>query len=212
MNKHQLNLSGGSNNTTYYMSGEYMKQEGVAAGSGFDRYGFRLNLDNKPRKWATIGTNISFNQTNEELTSTNYGDAQSPLIANALRLTPQIPVTNLDGSWGGSDPINGAGQYAPINPIALANLITNTNVKRNFLGGVNLAITPLKGLTIRTSFNGNIGSGMSTYYTPTYTIDQWHNNLIASLSTGSYQSWYWNWNQLVEYNRQEGKHNFNLMA
>jgi hypothetical protein len=43
MNKHQLNLSGGSNNTTYYMSGEYLKQEGVAAGSGFDRYGFRLN-------------------------------------------------------------------------------------------------------------------------------------------------------------------------
>jgi hypothetical protein len=34
MNKHQLNLSGGSNNTTYYMSGEYLKQEGVAAGSG----------------------------------------------------------------------------------------------------------------------------------------------------------------------------------
>jgi TonB-linked SusC/RagA family outer membrane protein len=212
MNKHQLSLSGGSNNTQYYMSGEYLNQDGVAEGSGFKRYSFRLNLDNKPRQWATIGANISFNQTDENLTTTNYGDAQSPLIANALRLTPQIPVVNLNGTWGGSDPVNGAGQYAPINPIALANLITNTNTRRQFLGGLNLGITPAKGLSIRTSFNGSIGTGLATYYTPTYNIDQWHNNLIASLANGSYQSWYWNWNQLIEYTRQVGKHNFDIMG
>ncbi len=44
MNKHQLNFSGGSDNTTYYLSGEYLSQDGVAAGSGFKRYGARLNL------------------------------------------------------------------------------------------------------------------------------------------------------------------------
>ncbi len=212
MRKHQLNFSGGSNNTTYYMSSEYLDQEGVALGSGFKRFGFRLNVDNKARDWATLGVNINFNQTNENLTATNYGDAASPLIANALRLTPQIPVTNLNGTWGGADPVNGANQFTLVNPIALASLITNTNMKRQFLGGLNLALTPLKGLTLRTSFNGTIGTGLSTYYTPTYDLDPWHNNLIASLQTGSYQSWYWNWNQLAEYNRQIGKHNFTLMA
>lgn len=212
MSKHQLNLSGGSNNTTYYMSGEYLDQEGVAAGSGFKRYGFRLNLDNKPREWATIGANLSFNQTNEILTATNYGDAQSPLIANALRLTPQIPVKNLNGSWGGSDPVNGANQYAPINPIALANLITNKNMKRQFLGGLNLGINLAKGLSFRSSINGNIGNGFATYYTPTYNIDQWHYNTLASLQSGTYSSWYWNWNELLEYTRQIGKHNFTIMG
>jgi hypothetical protein len=44
MQKHQLSLSGGSNTTTYYMSGEYLDQQGVAEGSGFKRYGFRLNM------------------------------------------------------------------------------------------------------------------------------------------------------------------------
>lgn len=212
MNKHQLSLSGGGGNTTYYLSGEYLKQDGVALGSGFKRYGFRLNLDNKPREWVTLGANLSYNQTNENLTATNYGDAQSPLIANALRLTPQIPVTNFDGSWGGSDPVNGANQYAPVNPIALANLITNNNMKRQFLGGLNLGINLMKGLVFRTSFNGNVGNGLSTYYTPTYSIDQWHYNTLASLQSGSYSTWYWNWNQLLEYNRQIGKHNFTLMA
>ena len=123
------------------------------------------------------------------------GMQQSPLIANALKLTPQIPVTNLDGSWGGSDPVNGANQFAPVNPIAIANLITNNNMRRQFLGGLNLGITLAKGLVFRTSFNGNMGNGISTYYTPTYNIDQWHYNLNASLQNGTYSSWYWNWNQ-----------------
>jgi TonB-linked SusC/RagA family outer membrane protein len=171
-----------------------------------------LNLDNKPRDWATIGVNISFNQTNEKLTTTNYGDAQSPLIASALQLTPQIPVTNLDGSWGGSDPVNGANQYAPINPIAIANLITNNNKRRQVLGGLNIGINLAKGLVFRTSLNGNMGDGLSTYYTPTYNIDQWHYNTVASLQSGTYNSWYWNWNQQLEYTRQIGKHNFTVMA
>lgn len=212
MNKHQLSLSGGSNNTTYYMSGEYLNQQGVAVGSGFKRYGFRLNLDNKPREWATISANLNYNQTNENLITTNYGDAQSPLIGNALQLTPQIPVKNLNGSWGGSDPVNGANQYAPINPIAIANLITNTNMKRQFLGGLNIGITLAKGLVFRSSINGNVGNGLSTYYTPTYKIDQWRYNTNASLTTGTYSSWYWNWNELMEYDKQIGKHNFTVMA
>ncbi|OLY91762.1 TonB-linked outer membrane protein, SusC/RagA family [Cnuella takakiae] len=212
MQKHQLSLSGGSNNTTYYMSGEYLNQEGVAVGSGFKRYGFRVNLDNKPREWMTIGANLAFNQTNENLTATNYGDAQSPLIANALRLTPQIPVKNLNGSWGGSDPVNGANQFAPVNPVALANLITNKNMRRQFLGGLNLGINLAKGLVFRTAFNGNVGNGTSTYYTPTYSIDQWHYNTLASLQSGTSTSWYWNWNQMLEYTRKFGKHDLGVMV
>ena len=42
MQKHQLSLSGGGENTTYYMSGEYLNQDGIAVGSGFDRYSFRI--------------------------------------------------------------------------------------------------------------------------------------------------------------------------
>jgi TonB-linked SusC/RagA family outer membrane protein len=212
MQKHQLSLSGGSNNTTYYLSGEYLKQEGVAAGSGFNRYSFRLNLDNKPREWATIGANLSYNQTKEKLTATNYGDAQSPLIASALQLTPQIPVKNFNGSWGGSDPVNGANQFAPINPLAIAALITNENIRKQFLGGLNIGITIMKGLVLRSSLNGSTGNGFATYYTPTYNIDQWHYNTIASLQSATYSSWYWNWNELLEYTRQIGKHNFTVMA
>lgn len=206
MNKHQLSLSGGTDKTTYYLSGEYLKQDGVAQGSGFDRYGFRLNLDNKPRKWASIGANLSFNQTNDNLTT-----SQENIIASALQLTPQVPVRNIDGSWGGGDENNGANQFAPVNPIAIANLTTNKLVRRQFLGGLNLGIEIAKGLNFRSSFNTNLGFSNSTYYIPTYAIG-WARNVTATLTNGTGTNTYWNWNQLLEYTKTFGKHSINAMV
>ena len=206
MSKHQLSLSGGTPATTYYMSGEYLKQEGVALGSGFRRYGFRLNLDNKPRDWVTIGVNLSYNQTNEDLTT-----SQENIISNALQLTPQVPVKNLNGTWAGGDVTNGANQFAPVNPIAIASLTTNENVRRQFLGGLNAGINLMKGLTLRSSFNTNLGYSNSAYYQPTYEIG-WAINAIASMQSGAGTNTYWNWNQLLEYNKIIGKHTIGAMA
>ena len=206
MNKHALSVSGGNDKTNYFMSGEYLKQDGIAVGSGFERYSFRVNLDNKPREWATIGVNLSFNQTKENLTT-----SQENIISNALQNTPQVPVKNLDGSWGGADVTNNANQFAPVNPIAIATLTTNRNKRSQFLGGANLAINITKGLVLRTAFNANIGYGNSDYYVPKYKIG-WAENATAKLSEGTSTNSYWNWNQFLEYNRQFGKHNIALMA
>ncbi|NGM61109.1 TonB-dependent receptor [Sphingobacterium sp. SGG-5] len=206
MGKHQLNLSGGNDNTTYYLSGEYLDQGGIAEGSGFERYGTRLNLDNKPRKWLALGANLSFSQTDESLTTSSQS-----LVNTALRLSPQIPVKNLDGSWGGGDDINGANINAPVNPVAIANLIENSYVRRQFLGGVNLRVDILKGLQFRTDFNANYEYTNALYYIPEYKIG-WAANDIASLKESNRLSNYWRWNQLLEYKREFGKHNVLLMA
>ncbi|HWJ91575.1 MAG TPA: TonB-dependent receptor [Flavisolibacter sp.] len=206
MQKHQLSLSGGNNITTYYMSGEYLKQQGVALGSGFNRYSFRANIDNKPRDWVSVGANFNFSQTNETLTTSSES-----VISDALQLTPQIPVKNLNGEWGGGDPVNGANQYAPVNPIAIAHLRTNKMRRRNLLGGLNLGLNIVKGITFRTSFNTDINYSEGTYFNPTYAIG-WAINTSATLTNTVGTSAYWNWNQLLEYNKQFGKHNLNLMA
>jgi TonB-linked SusC/RagA family outer membrane protein len=206
MYQHQVSLSGGSEKTTYFLSGEYLNQDGVAAGSGFDRYSFRLNLDNQARKWLKVGVNLSFDQTVENLTASSES-----LIASALTLTPQIPVKNIDGTWGGGDLTNGANQYAPVNPVAIANLVTNKNTRRQMLGGTNLAIDILKGLVFRTTFNTNLGYANSIYYKPAYAIG-WAVNPISSLTDGSSVNTYWDMNELLDYIKQLGKHNFDLMV
>jgi TonB-linked SusC/RagA family outer membrane protein len=204
MKKHQVNMSGGNNKTTYYLSGEYLTQDGVAAGSGFDRYSFRLNLDNKPRDWFKVATSLNFNQTKENLTT-----SQENLISNGLQLTPQIPVKNLDGTWGGGDLTNGANLYAPVNPIAISNLVTNNNLRRQFVGSLNLDFILNKNLVFRTALNTNVGYSNGIYYVPTYSIG-WAKNTIATLSDSNGMNAYWNWNQMLEYNKLFGDHSLNV--
>ncbi|HMI62827.1 MAG TPA: carboxypeptidase-like regulatory domain-containing protein, partial [Puia sp.] len=90
--KHQLSLSGGNEKTTYYLSGEYFNQEGIAQGSGFNRGSLRLNLDNNTRKWLKIGTNLSVNLTKETIVTSN-----NSLIATAIDISPAIAIKNSDG-------------------------------------------------------------------------------------------------------------------
>lgn len=206
MQKQQLSVSGGNDKTTYYLSGEYMDQNGVAVGSGFKRYGSRLNLASKPRTWLNIGANLSFNQTNENLST-----SQENLVINALRLTPQVPVKNIDGDWGSANADNGANQYAPVNPLAIADITTNNLTRRQFLGGVNLAVNIIEGLQFRTAFNTSFGFVSSNYYRPAYQIG-WAINPVSSLQTRNNLSSYWGWNQLLEYNKTIKKHKFNVMV
>jgi TonB-linked SusC/RagA family outer membrane protein len=207
MKSHQLSLSGGGDKTSYFISGEYLTQNGIALGSKFDRYSLRVNTDTKARRWLSIGTSIAVNQTKEKLTT-----AQENIIATALQMSPQVPVKNFDGSWGGDDPINGANQFSPVNPIAISNLTTNNLTKRQLLGGLNATFDILKGLQLRTAVNTNIGYGTQTYFLPTYRFGTYNYNNIASLEETSNLNTYWNLNQVIEYNTTISRHNVGLMV
>jgi len=134
------------------------------------------------------------------------------VISDALQLTPQIPVKDVDGDWGGSNDINGGTQYAPVNPIAIASVRTNTNRRRQFQGGLNLALNLVKGLTLRTSFNTDINYSNSVFFNPTYDWGTNARNTSATLNNNVSMSTYWVFNQLAEYTKQIGKHNIHLMA
>ncbi len=42
---HQLSISGGKDDTQFYLSGDYFRQDGITPGAGFDRGSIRLNVD-----------------------------------------------------------------------------------------------------------------------------------------------------------------------
>lgn len=213
MNKHQLSLSGGSEKTTYYLSGEYLDQQGVAVGSGFDRGSIRLNLDNKARKWLNLGANFNFAQTNEQISATQWN-----VITNAIQLSPGIPVRNIDGSFGGGETRlnpdgsqNNAEQFTPPNPIGLANLVTNEIRRRRVLGGLNATINIIEGLEFRTSLNGDFGFSNGNNFVPTYQFG-FQRNAVSNLSVRDEFNSNYNWNQLLQYTRTFGKHRVTLMG
>jgi TonB-dependent starch-binding outer membrane protein SusC len=210
MQKHQVSLSGGSEKTTYYLSGERLTQEGVALGSGFNRSGIRLNLDNKPNKWFSIGANVNYTQTDEKLASNNVSG--SNLIVNAIQLAPQIPVKNLDGTYGGGNLDNStAEQFAPVNPVALAAVASNDLSRRRLQGGLNAGIKIIEGLELRSNFSTDVGFSTSTNFVPTYKFG-YQENANAFLEENSNLNTYWNWSQTLQYNKRIGNHSINAMA
>lgn len=207
LNKHTLNLSGGNEATQFYISGEYFSQDGVAIGSSFDRYSLRTNIDNQTRKWLKIGMNLQLFHTDEQLAT-----GSSDVINNAIQMAPNIPVTNPDGSWGGADPINGSSlQFTPANPIALANLLDRSYMRRGALGGFNIEIDVIEGLKFRTMLNGNVNYNNGHFFTPTYTLGSVTND-VNSLNKNTDTSFGWNWSQMLNYSKVWGKHAMDVMA
>jgi len=221
MQKHQISLSGGTDKSSFYLSGERMTQEGIAPSSGFNRTSIRLNMDNTIRKWFSVGTNIMVSQTDQKLGTMGTGTNSlwNNLILTASQITPDTPVRNLDGTFGAGNPviISGGGtdnsqQFAPSNPIGLASLITNTQTVRTLLGGVNGTVHIIKGLDLRSSFNTNIGYTNATQFNPTYFFSAYQKNTTSTLSNQTNLNTYWSWSQTLSYVKDFNKHHLNAMV
>ena len=56
---YELNISGGSDKTRFYLGSNYYKEQGILVGTGFDRYSLRLNLDHNISDKLKISTNLA---------------------------------------------------------------------------------------------------------------------------------------------------------
>lgn len=204
--QHHLTLQGGNEKTNYYASGEYFKQQGVVPASGLTRGGFRMNVDHQANDWLKFSGTLGLSQTSDLL-----GAASENLVSSAIALAPDILVKNGDGSWGGADAINGYHlQHTPLNPVALGGYLHNIAKRRQAIGGIAVDARLWKGLSFRSSLNGNILNANLDYFIPDYSVGaQQFNDSFMSAIDGSQE--YWNWNQLLNYEHTQGRHEVNVM-
>ncbi|MEO7121397.1 MAG: TonB-dependent receptor, partial [Ginsengibacter sp.] len=206
MQKYSLSLSGGTDKTTFYFSGDYLSQDGVAAGSGFKRGSLRLNLTNQATNWLKFSTNLSAFGTNEKVNS-----FQSRIVNLALSQNPTIPVKNPDGSYGGPADLAQA-QYSITNPIAISNLNNNYNTSFGLIGGVNMDITPIKGLLWHTEVNGNYTFNNNFQFNPFYTLGPYYQSAQTSGSRASSNNYWLSLNTRVQYDFSINLHKISAMV
>lgn len=77
---HNVSLSGGTDDVSYFVSGEYLNQKGILKGYQYKRFSFRANLDIKVTPYLTIGTNAYVASHNKDGGRVNFlmGLAMSP--------------------------------------------------------------------------------------------------------------------------------------
>ena len=162
VSEHSISLSGGDEKTRYFLSGAYYQNDGIASGSEFNRMSVRLNLDNKTTKWLKIGTSLQLVNVDEKVNALSSG-----VIWRALSMTPDIPVQNPDGSWGGVQ--NTSGWIPPTeNPLALARMNKDEANRKQVYANAYAEVNLVKGLVLRNVVGGNFSIYNRDRFSPSY--------------------------------------------
>lgn len=168
---YDLSISGGNDKTRYYISANYMDQDGIIPNSGIKKTGLRLNLETKLNDKLRYTINLAPSIINNNLARSekNWGD--EGLVIGVLMQHPQLPAYNADGSyqvdrlfqtlWSGESNVV---QFQ--NPIALANQVDNKMDQYRLTFSNSLEYDILKNLKFKTTLGGDFSQNVRTYYRP----------------------------------------------
>jgi TonB-linked SusC/RagA family outer membrane protein len=200
---YQLAVSGGNENTNYYISGSWMKQEGIEITNVVDRYNFKTNLDHTVNKVLKVGTSISYNRWRDvSVNETGRWGAINSLITGA----PVTEVYNADGTFA-------ANPFIPDleNPIALLLANDHAYVNARFLGNVYAEISPVQDLKFRTMFGYEQNNGTYTGWVDPYRSREGRNfQGIADLNSN--EQTYWISENTLTYSKNFEKNNLTALA
>lgn len=147
----QLDYSGGNDKLTYFVSGNYLDQEGIIINSDYKRYSLRTNVSAKITE--KLKTNIKMNFARRENNNTNGDGNTSGALAGALAWAPTTPVNDANGKLTIRDPF-GSIKGNPVE-IALDDNINESNVF-NANGSISYDILP--GLIAEVGFGMSYGN------------------------------------------------------
>ena len=202
--QHQVSAQGGTDAVKYYVSANYMNQEGTIIGSNFMRNGARVNLDAQLKPWLKLGLNATYSHTSEKLLK---ADQDEGVITYALTTPPYQPIYNIEGGYTS---VSREGMSNP-NPVALA-LMNDYRYRRNLLNGNIFAeVTFLKGLVWHTELGYNFNWDRASTFEPTVSLGNWtknQNQARLQKTTGQFIQI----KNYLTYNGQIGKHSFSAMV
>ncbi|WP_217602451.1 TonB-dependent receptor [Chitinophaga sp. GbtcB8] len=134
-----LSLSGGNDKSGYFISGNYLDQDGVINNSFYKRYTVRSNINSNLAKGISTFLNITGSYSTAQNVDIPADGPSSPL-AQAITWSPTVPVRQANGSYTISDPV-GSLFY---NPVALTTdrLAVTERMLANLMGGFRFELLP----------------------------------------------------------------------
>lgn len=98
--EYNLNVNGGTDRASYYLSIGYLDDKGIVAASSFERFTARFKGDFQAKKWLKVGGNVSYAKSNISLAS-GYDDvtglSSGNIFAFTARMAPIYPLYLRDG-------------------------------------------------------------------------------------------------------------------
>ena len=201
--QHQVSAQGGTDKVRYYVSGNYMNQEGTIIGSNFNRFSVRTNLDADLKSWLKLGLNVSYTQTADDL---KLADSDEGIINYSLVTPPDIQIYDINGDYSH---VSKEGFISP-NPIALAMMDDILLDRQKLTGSVFADITPIKHITWHAELGYDLSWSKGETYEPKVNLGTWNRAQNTSRMQKN-SSTFWALKNYVTYSNQFGKHSITAM-
>jgi TonB-linked SusC/RagA family outer membrane protein len=230
--QHELSVSGGTDNSTFYMSVGITDQEGIVTTdiSNYIRKNIRLNSTHKLGKYINIGQNLGYSHEKTVGLGNTNSEYGGPL-ASAVNLDPVTPVIVTDpsaqpnpgdynqpyavrdnnGNLYGISPYVGNEMS---NPLAYTKLREgNYGWSDNFVGNAYAEITPIDGLKIRSTLGAKLSYWGNQSFTPLSYLNSNQNNQVQNnLYRETHRGFGWNIENTISYTKQFGGHNLSVLG
>lgn len=164
---HQLSFLGGSEKTTYGITGGYFKQDGIVGGekSAFERYSARFKGSNQVKDWFKIVTNVNYTRFKRNALPEN-NEFSSP-VAFALNIDPITSVYKDDGSFNFSPYVVGDVK----NPVNRIDKTYSTFTSDRLIGLIGQELKIGQELTFKTNASMDITFAENFGFGPSYNLD-----------------------------------------
>jgi TonB-dependent starch-binding outer membrane protein SusC len=186
---YDLSVSGKTDKTNYYLSGNYNNQKGRLMNDLFDRITIHTTLENKITDWLTVGINLSYSIR-------DYSGVAADMNW-AMLASPLVNITTPQGTYPPDLAMESSSYHHPLQ----YTVIPNKNLSRNLftLGYAKIVVPKVKGLTYDFNYsNTYVTSKNETFYPATTT----QGNASKGYATKSLsESVSWIFNNIITYNR-----------
>lgn len=226
---HSLNVTGGSDRSTFSMGAGYQYQDGVFGNvvkSDYRRFTFRINSEHvvyrndKGMDVVKIGENIYYQHKQNQ--GIQIGGQYSNELSNMLRANPAIPMYNADGSYTKSEDLkNWVDNYNSysVNPVyKMLNQQSghNKSINQNLHATGYLEIQPIKNLVYRGQLNYNQNTWTWRTFLPIFDANRTNADYFRTEDKATNQigtSWGWSTTNTLSYKFDlQKKHNFDILV
>ncbi|HOO84945.1 MAG TPA: TonB-dependent receptor [Prolixibacteraceae bacterium] len=217
---HSINVTGGSDISTFSMGASYLNQQGILgkqANNDYKRINLRFNSEHVLMKSAgrniiVFGENFTF--TNEKKPTIRTGNIYLSDVHNMVVASPFLPMyaeDEDDKAYPYHYAIKWNTQEA--NPVAsmVYNSKWNTNNNNTIIGNAYLNIEPVRNLTIRSSFGVNNWYGSSRQWRPAYALSDVSNAANDYARQEMFQGFTWTSTNTIGYNLNLGNSNISAL-
>jgi len=216
---YNLNFSGGTGRTSYFMSMDYLDNQGTLVGSGPDykRYSFRVNSETEIGR-LKFGENVYVMRSDENPLFYNgvftlfLPGGRPTLVNDLLQAAPTIPLLDpsREGGFGGADGV--IHQSITLNVPGFNTLVRNSTQVNRLLANAYGELSIAKGLKYKLNLQYDNTDISDQLFAPEYDLGYFFPRDIAEIQAGDRSSRSFLVENTVRYENVFGKHDLKLLA